>query len=208
LTALMPALRASIEGSTAGHTVARLMQPDTAMAHITAIALRTIPATTRCAAVLEAIPYAPPRLPIPHPATAITCHPLRPYSPTIPECLEPRTARTGPAQSAMHTACTSAGRPKGSRNKLSEDFLADFLEAWTTHGKQALEEMATKNPTVFVRVAASLIPPHFKVEPDHTLVLTADELRAKLIEIRTKLLDSDIDPELLGPPAEGNVGRE
>src|SRR5262249_19971373 len=98
----------SIEGSTAGHIAARLMQPDTAMAHITAIALRTIPATTRRAAVLEAIPYAPTRLPIPHPATAITCHPLRPYSPTIPECLEPRTARTGPAQSAMHTACTSA----------------------------------------------------------------------------------------------------
>ena len=44
---------ASIEGSTAGHTAARLMQPerlewpDTAMAHIMAIALRTIPATTR-----------------------------------------------------------------------------------------------------------------------------------------------------------------
>src|SRR5215472_15893433 len=37
-----------------------------------------------------------------------TSHPLRPYYPTIPECLEPRTARTGPAQSAMHTACTSA----------------------------------------------------------------------------------------------------
>src|SRR5262245_54682324 len=104
----IPAFRASTEGSTAGHTAARLMQPDTAMAHITAIALRTIPATTRRAAVLEPIPYAPTRLPIPHPATAITCHPLRPYSPTIPECLEPRTARTGPARSAMHTACTSA----------------------------------------------------------------------------------------------------
>src|SRR5262245_7632089 len=104
----IPAFRASTEGSTAGHTVARLMQPDTAMAHITAIALRTIPATTRRAAVLEPIPYAPTRLPIPHPPTAITCHPLRPYSPMIPECLEPRTARTGPAQSAMHRTSTSA----------------------------------------------------------------------------------------------------
>src|SRR5262245_64880527 len=54
LTVLMPeSLRASIGGSTAGHTTARLMQPqrlewpDTAMAHIMAIALRTIPATTR-----------------------------------------------------------------------------------------------------------------------------------------------------------------
>jgi hypothetical protein len=62
------------------------------------------------------------------------------------------------------------GRPKGSRNKLSENFLTDFLETWTMHGKQALQEMATKNPAVFVRVAASLIPQHFRFEPDHSII--------------------------------------
>ena len=56
------------------------------------------------------------------------------------------------------------GRPKGSRNKLSESFWRTFFDAWTTHGKQTLEEMATKNPNMFVRVAASLIPQHFKFE--------------------------------------------
>ena len=35
------------------------------------------------------------------------------------------------------------------------------------------------------------------------MLLSEEELRAKLVEIRTKLLDSDLDPALLGPPVEG-----
>jgi hypothetical protein len=42
-------------------------------------------------------------------------------------------------------------------------FSRTFFDAWTTHGKQALEEMATKNPTMLVRVAASLIPQQLQV---------------------------------------------
>jgi hypothetical protein len=80
---------ASIEGSTAGPIAARLMQPqrlewpDTAMAHITAIAIRTIPATTRRSRTRAITgPCAPSWCvlsitAIPHPARAITCHPLR-----------------------------------------------------------------------------------------------------------------------------------
>jgi len=49
---------------------------------------------------------------------------------------------------------------------------------------------------------ANLIPQQFKIEHEHSLQLSPDELRAKLLEIRQHLLDSDIDPELLGPPIE------
>jgi len=38
------------------------------------------------------------------------------------------------------------------------------------------------------------------------VLLSEEELRAKLVEIRTKLFDSDIDPELLGPPVEEASG--
>jgi len=51
---------------------------------------------------------------------------------------------------------------------------------------------------------ANLIPQHFRVDHDHTLTMNEDELRAKLLEIRGKLLDSDFDPELLGPPPDSN----
>src|SRR5215475_3078820 len=51
-----------------------------------------------------------------------------------------------------------AGRPKGSRNKLSEDFFRDLCNAWQAFGKPALETMAMLYPVEFVRLVASLIP--------------------------------------------------
>ena len=50
------------------------------------------------------------------------------------------------------------GRPKGSRNKLSEEFFRDLCDAWQAFGKPALETMAMLYPVEFVRLAASLIP--------------------------------------------------
>ena len=55
------------------------------------------------------------------------------------------------------------GRPKGSRNKLSEDFFRDLSEAWTAFGKPALMSAAWTNPTDFVRVVAQLIPKDVEV---------------------------------------------
>jgi hypothetical protein len=51
-----------------------------------------------------------------------------------------------------------AGRPKGSRNKLSEEFFQDLCEAWQAFGKPALETMAMLYPVEFVRMVASLMP--------------------------------------------------
>ena len=50
------------------------------------------------------------------------------------------------------------GRPKGSRNKLSEDFIADLHESWLAFGKAALMTAAWTHPVEFVRVVASLVP--------------------------------------------------
>ena len=52
------------------------------------------------------------------------------------------------------TSGNPVGRPKGSRNKVSEAFLADFLEVWGSRGKAAIERVADEFPAVFVRVAA------------------------------------------------------
>jgi hypothetical protein len=71
------------------------------------------------------------------------------------------------------------------------------------HGAAAIVRMREDSPAKYCTLVAALIPQHFKFEHDHTLQLSPDELRAKLLEIRGKLLDSDIDPALLGPPVEG-----
>jgi hypothetical protein len=63
------------------------------------------------------------------------------------------------------------GRPKGSRNKLSEAFLSDAMDAWTENGKAALKEMATDKPADFAKMIAGLVPKEMEVSGnlDHTI---------------------------------------
>jgi hypothetical protein len=55
------------------------------------------------------------------------------------------------------------GRPLGSRNKLSEDFLRDAHEAWCLHGRAAFQTLAIEEPAKFVALIASLMPKQFDI---------------------------------------------
>ena len=59
-----------------------------------------------------------------------------------------------------------AGRPKGSRQKLAESFLADLAAHWSLNGKTALQAAYEKNPVEYVRVVASLLPKNVAVDVD------------------------------------------
>jgi hypothetical protein len=63
------------------------------------------------------------------------------------------------------------GRPKGSRNKLSEQFFRDLCDAWQAFGKPALMTAAWTHPLEFVRVVAQLMPKDVEV--------TATNIRAE-----------------------------
>jgi hypothetical protein len=74
-----------------------------------------------------------------------------------------------------------AGRPKGSRNKLAESFLADVLEEWETHGATAVSDMREKNPGDFVKMVASICPKEMTLNlTDKLGDLTDDELIGQL----------------------------
>ena len=72
-----------------------------------------------------------------------------------------------------------AGRPKGSRNKLSEEFFRDLCDAWQTFGKPALETMAMLYPAEFVRMVASLIPK----EPEATTATPVERLSDAQLDV-------------------------
>ena len=50
------------------------------------------------------------------------------------------------------------GRPKGSRNRFAEAFVADFLSDWETHGAKALADCRACDPAAYLKVAATLLP--------------------------------------------------
>ena len=51
-----------------------------------------------------------------------------------------------------------AGRPKGSRNKLGEEFITELCHDWCQHGAAALKKVRENRPEVYVKVVASLLP--------------------------------------------------
>jgi hypothetical protein len=48
-------------------------------------------------------------------------------------------------------------RPIGSRNKLTEDFLADMLAAWQERGQEAIDRVIDERPEVFLAIVARTI---------------------------------------------------
>ena len=51
-----------------------------------------------------------------------------------------------------------AGRPKGARSKLGEDFLNALRDDFQKHGIEALQEVREKKPSDYIKVVASILP--------------------------------------------------
>ena len=51
-----------------------------------------------------------------------------------------------------------AGRPKGSRGKLAEAFIADLYESWQENGKAAIKKVLDERPHEYLKIVASLMP--------------------------------------------------
>jgi 3-oxoacyl-(acyl-carrier-protein) synthase len=71
-----------------------------------------------------------------------------------------------------------AGRPKGSRNKLSEDFLDDVCQLWQQHGREALKTMLTSEPAKFCQMIAGLLPKEMFIQDAS---LTIREIRHVIV---------------------------
>lgn len=56
-----------------------------------------------------------------------------------------------------------AGRPKGSRNKLGEDFLRELAADFQEHGAEAIQKVRADKPDQYLRVIASILPKEFDI---------------------------------------------
>ena len=79
------------------------------------------------------------------------------------------------------------GRPKGSRNKLSEDFLKALHDDFQTHGAATIAEARERDPVAYVRMIAGLLPKDIKLtQPKKLIEYTNAELLAYLDEFDAK----------------------
>lgn len=92
------------------------------------------------------------------------------------------------------TGNIGGGRPKGSRNKLSEDFVAKLYDDFTQHGQGAIEECRAKSPETYVKVIAGLLPKEMHISASPLEEMSADDISdalARIAALRTALIGSD-----------------
>jgi Family of unknown function (DUF5681) len=103
-----------------------------------------------------------------------------------------------------------AGRPKGSRNRLSEDFVAALYDDFQDHGLAAIAACRVEKPDVYVRVIASLLPRDVSIKVQQLDDLTDDQLMRKLAVLTemAKPLLARLPTVIDAEPVGADVGAE
>lgn len=71
-----------------------------------------------------------------------------------------------------------AGRKRGSRNKISEDFLSALADDFSQHGAAIIAKVRKSRPHEYLKIVASVIPREFDMKPPASDIddLTDEEL--------------------------------
>jgi hypothetical protein len=99
----------------------------------------------------------------------------------------PQEGKPGQSRVEHRSTFAHAGRPKGSRNKLGEHFIAALCADFEAHGSDAIERVRDEDPAVYVRIVAQIVPQTMLVENARLDELTDDELAAYLFAVREAL---------------------
>ena len=80
------------------------------------------------------------------------------------------------------------GRPKGSRHKLGEDFVAALQADFMENGAATIEKVRDERPQDYLKVIASILPKEVNVNQSALQELSDDELANILDAVRLQLL--------------------
>lgn len=118
---------------------------------------------------------------------------------------EEKHKRFSPAQLAQQEKMRSgeisnpAGRPKGSRNRFAEAFIADFLHDWEAHGSDALRRCREIDPAAYVKVGATLLPKDFNLNMTN---------EANLDKLLDQFTNEELDQLIAGLVAAGTGSKQ
>ena len=80
------------------------------------------------------------------------------------------------------------GRPRGSRNALSEAVICGILRDFSKHGDKAIAEVRRKQPAAYLKICALLVPREHKVEQMNTFEgLSTEQIKAYIAAIQDRL---------------------
>lgn len=70
------------------------------------------------------------------------------------------------------------GRIKGTRNKLSADFVSELAAAFEEHGRDAIDIVIKESPKDFLKVIAAILPKEFEINDSRLKDIPDDQLDA------------------------------
>src|SRR5215467_12601942 len=94
------------------------------------------------------------------------------------------------------------GRPAAVRNKFSNAFLTDLLADWEANGAAAIKTVRMRDPSTYLRVAASILPKELMVESVSS-GLTPEERIEMLTVLKQQLLTVQRGPILIEAKTNG-----
>ena len=77
------------------------------------------------------------------------------------------------------------GRPKGSKNKVSEDFVQAYAKIFAEKGEEVLRDLAENDKATFAKIGAGFVPKDFNMDMSHPfavippVIQDAEEWQAK-----------------------------
>ena len=71
---------------------------------------------------------------------------------------------------------SGGGRPKGSRNRLTEVFMSAIADDFAQHGADAIERIRREDPTAYVRIVGSFVPRELVVQRESEPAFDLDSL--------------------------------
>ena len=86
------------------------------------------------------------------------------------------------------TSGNPRGRPRGSRNKLSEAFLDVIITEWEEYGAEAVRQVREHDPLAFLRIVAVVIRNVPEPQPNDHANMTIVEMEERLRHLLKKCL--------------------
>jgi hypothetical protein len=111
----------------------------------------------------------------------------------VSDTTEKKLANLKKFKSGAEWTGNAKGRPKGSRNKLGEDFISALAADFEEHGVATIAKVREEKPAEYVKVVASLMPKELNVRTNAVEELSDDELAAAIAVLQSVLATQDPD---------------
>src|SRR5215468_7485441 len=89
------------------------------------------------------------------------------------------------------------GRPRGSRNALSEEVTCAILRDFRQHGQKAVAKVRQTQPAAYLKICALLVPREMKLEPTNPLKSMTDEELAAAIAAVQEAINASQDAKVI-----------